>query len=169
MAATVEIMELNGVSPGTPTAVTSARFCTMDSSNPGTQNPLVKPDTGQTNRSYIKTFYLNATTAPTGTINNVKFYTENNIDWTGITVNVGTTDTYTQATGTLGTTAAASVVATTNINTYTSSNMLSLAGEKVSSTGKITDNYVVMQAVVSDAATAGNPGSENVIWRYDET
>jgi hypothetical protein len=58
MAASVKVRELNGTSPGTSSIADTARFCTADNNNPGTNYPLVKPDTGQTNRSFWKTFFL---------------------------------------------------------------------------------------------------------------
>lgn len=168
MAATVSIKEVNGAGP-TATTITTSRFCTADVYNPGTDYPLVKPEPAGTNRSYWKTYYLNADTSPAGTINNVKWYTDGTISWTGITVFAGTTDTYTEATGTQGTTGTDSAVATTAATTYTSGSPLSVTGSISNpSTGKITD-YVVLQADVSDSAVAGTVAAETITWRYDET
>jgi hypothetical protein len=129
----------------------------------------VKPDTGQTNRSFWKTFFLNAESSPTGTINNIKWFTDGALGWTGMTLRVGVTSGYTQATGTLGTTGDASAVATTDATTYTSASPLSVTGSITNpNTGKITD-YVVLQVSVSDTAAAGLMPTENVTWRYDET
>jgi hypothetical protein len=167
MAATVNIKELNGASAGTPTTSTSARFCTTDSAAPGTNYPLVKPSSG-TNYSYIKTFYLNADTTPTGTINNIKWYTDGTIGWTGVTISVKTSSSYTQATGTEGTTATA-MSGGTDASTYTSASPLSVTGTLSNpSTGKISD-YVLMQAAVSTSAVAGTVAAETITWRYDET
>lgn len=167
MAATISIKEANGAGP-TATTITSARLCTSDTYNPGTNYPLIKPSSG-TNRSYWKSFYLNADTSPSGTINNVKWYTDGSIGWTGVTLYAGTTATYTQATGTQGTTGDDSAVATTDAATYTSASPLSVSGSISNpSTGKISD-YVVVQADLSTSATAGSLAAETITWRYDET
>lgn len=168
MAATVSIKEVNGTAPGSASTVASISFCTSDTATPGTSNPMVKPSAG-TNRSYWKTLYLNADTAPSGTINNVKFYTDGTIGWTGATLFAGTTATYTQATGTQGTTGTDSAVATTNAATLTVSAPLSVAGTLTGpSTGKVSD-YVVLQVDLSTSATAGTFAAETLTFSYDET
>jgi hypothetical protein len=165
MAATVSIKEVNGAG-ATATTVTSARFCTSDTYNPGTSFPLIKPTSG-TNYSYVKTFYLNADTAPTGTINNVKFYADGTIGWTGVTISAKTSSTYSQATGTEGTTAAA-MSGGADVATYTSASPLSVTGSINATTGKISD-YVLLQAAVGTTATTGTTASETMTFRYDET
>ena len=168
MAATVSIKECNGAGP-TATTITAARFCTTDAYNPTTTNPLVKPSAG-TNRSYTKTFYLNADSTPAGTINNIKWFTDGSISgWTGCTLFAGTNASYTQATGTPGTTGDDSGVATTDATTYTTGSPLSVTGTLSNpSTGKISD-YVMMQLDLSTSAVAGTLASETITWRYDET
>lgn len=172
MAATTSIKEVNGVSSGTATTVTSSRLCTTDSVSPGTTNPMVKPLSG-TNLSYYKSYYLNADTTPTGTINNLKVYTDGSIGWTGVTLKLGTKSTYTQATGTAGTTgtdaATALSITMTDASTYTSGSPLSLTGTLSNpSTGKISD-YLIVQATVSTSAVPGTLASETVTFQYDET
>src|SRR3990167_5367661 len=98
MAATVVVKQSTGATP-TNTTITNCRFNTDDTVNPGTTNPLVKPAAG-TNRSFWKTVYLNADTTPSGTINNLKLYCDGAIGWTGCTLFVGASGTYTEATGT---------------------------------------------------------------------
>ena len=136
--------------------------------NPGTINPLVKPAAG-TNRSYWKTVYLNADTAPTGTINNCKIYTDGTIGWTGCTLYGNSTGTYTQATGTPGTTGTDSSVATANMQGWTSAAPKNLTGTISNpNTGKITD-YVVMQVDLTTSAVAGTLTAETLTFQYDET
>jgi hypothetical protein len=166
MAATISVKECNGAG-GTPTTKTAIRFCTSDNNNPGTTYPLVKPTSG-TNRSYEKFLYLNADTAPTTAINNVKFYTDGTIGWTGCTMYAGTTASYVQPTGTEGTTGTDSSIATVSAATYTSAAPLSVAGSIGATTGKISD-YVVLQVDVSTSATAGALASETLTWQYDES
>lgn len=167
MSATVSIQQATSSGP-TATPITNLRLNTDDTANPGTNNPLVKPSAG-TNRSYWKTVYLNADTSPTGTINNVKIYSDGAIGWTGCTLYIGSTGTYTQATGTPGTTGNDSSVATANMQNYTSGSPKQLTGTITNpSTGKISD-YVVMQVDVSTSAVAGTLAAETITFQYDET
>lgn len=167
MAATVSVKQATGAGP-TTTTITNCRFNTDDTVNPGTTNPLVKP-AASVNRSYWKTVYLNADTSPSGTINNCKIYSDGTIGWTGCTLYIGSTGTYTQATGTPGTTGNDSSVATANIQNYTSGAPKSLTGTISNpSTGRITD-YVVMQVDVSTSAVAGTLSAETLTFQYDET
>ena len=167
MAARVSTIQETGAGP-TTTAVTNVRFNTDDTANPGTTNPLVKPAAG-TNRSYWKTVYLNADTTPSGTIDNVRIHSDGAIGWTGIEVYAGSTGTYTQATGTPGTTGTDSTVATANIEAWVTGAKKQLTGSISNpSTGRITD-HVVMQADLSTSAVAGTLAAETVTWTYDET
>lgn len=167
MAATVVVKQATSSGP-TATTITNLRFNTDDTVNPGTTNPLVKPAAG-TNRSYWKTVYLNADTTPAGTINNVKIYCDGTIGWTGCTVFIGDTGTYTEATGTPGTTGTDSSVATANIQSFTSGAPLGVTGTLANpSTGKISD-YIVMQVDLSTSAVPGTLTAETVTWQYDET
>ena len=94
---------------------------------------------------------------------------DGSIGWTGVTVYVGTTDTYTQATGTEGDSGDDSSVATTNIETYTASSPLSVSGSISNpNTGKITD-YVILQADVDGDTAEPTSATETFTWRYDET
>lgn len=167
MAATVSVKQANSTGP-TATTITNVRFNTDDTVNPGTTNPLVKP-AASVNRSYWKTVYLNADTSPSGTINNVKIYCDGSIGWTGCTLYLGSTGTYSQATGSAGTSGDDSTVATANIQNYTSGAPKSLTGSISNpSTGRISD-YVVMQVDVSTSAVAGTLSTETVTFQYDET
>lgn len=169
MAATISVKQRTGTS-GSPTntTITNLRLNTSDTANAGTATPLVKPASG-TNRSYMASLYLNADTTPTGTINNVKWYTDGSLGWTGATLYAGTTATYTQATGTSGTTGDDSGVATTDASTLTSAAPLSVSGSLSNpSTGKISD-FVVIQMDLSTSVVAGTLTTETATWRYDET
>lgn len=173
MAATLSIKEANGATP-TNSTITNARFCTEDSSNPGTSNPMVKPDAGN-NYSYWKHIFLNADTSPSSIINNVKFYTDGTIGWTGVTLNVSEVTNYDQATGTEGTTgdeASANHLDTPTMvdaSTYTSASPLSITGSiNNPDTGKINTGYLLMQATVDTGAGAGALNTETMTYRYDE-
>lgn len=167
-AATVSVKQANSTGP-TATTITNLRFNTDDTVNPGTVNPLVKPSAG-TNRSFSKTVYLNADTTPSGTINNVKIYCDGTIGWTGCILYIGASASYTQASGTAGTTGDDSSVATTNIERYSAAASAKSITGTISnpSTGKITD-YVVMQVDVSTSAVAGTLSAETLTFQYDET
>lgn len=167
MAATVVVKQSVGAGP-TNTTITNLRFNTDDTVNPGTTNPLVKPAAG-TNRSYWKTVYLNADTSPSGTINNVKIYCDGTIGWTGCTLFLGDTATYTEATGTPGTTGTDSSIATADITRYTSGAPKAVTGTISNpTTGRITD-YIVMQVDLTTSAVAGTLSAETLTWQYDET
>ena len=174
MAATVSVKEVNGASAGTPSTVTNVRLCTADAYNPGTGNPLVKPSSGD-NYSYWKSLYLNADSTPSGTINNLKWYTDGTIGWTGVVLYAGVSDTYDQATGTEGTTgdeanAGHSATPTmTDAATYTSAAPLALTGSiSNDDTGKISQ-YLILQAKVTTSAVAGALAAETATFSYDET
>lgn len=169
MAATISIKEVNGAAAGTPTTITTSRFKTDDSYVSDTAYPLVVPAAGS-NYSYVKSFYLNADTAPAGGINNVKWFTDGALGWTGVTVQAGTAAAYAQATGTQGTTAPVMSGKTSQADaaTFTTAVPLSVPGSIAAATGKISD-YVLLQAIVGTTAVAGTVAPETVTWRYDET
>lgn len=173
MAATVSVKHGTGAATGglatTNTTITNARLCTADATNDASAHPMVAPSSG-TNYGYEAWTYLNADTSPTGTINNLKWYTDGSTaGWTGVTLYVGTASTYVQATGTVGTTGDASVIATTLATGFTSGSPLSPTGSISNpSTGKISQ-FVVLQARLSASAVAGSLSTETITWRYDET
>ena len=167
MAATVSVKEVNGGATPVATTVTNVRFCTTDDYNPGTNYPLVKPAAGE-NYSYKKTIYLNADTSPTGTINNIKFFCDGSIDWSGVTVEVAAADAYTEPTGTEGTSGDDEAF-NDNIENYVTGSPLALTGSIDNpNTGKISQ-YLELQAVVSTSASAGALAAETCTFRYDET
>ena len=166
-AATVVIQECNGSGP-TCTTVTAVRFCTTDAYNPTTTYPMVKPSSGS-NYSYKKSTILYASTSPAGTINNIKWYTDGaNSFGTGVTCSAKTVASYTQATGTEGT-SGNQMTSGSDCFGYTSSAPLSVTGTISNpSTGKIS-GYVDFQAVLSTSVTSGTITSETISWKYDET
>jgi len=163
MPATVSIKQCTGTTPDV-TTITNLRHNTDDTANPGTTNPLVKPAPAGTNYGFWKTVYLNADTSPSGTINNIRFFSDGTIGWTGVILKGKTVATYVQATGTEGVTGD-ELTGATNVESYTSASPLSVPGSITNpSTGKISD-YVELQAVVSDAAVAGALGAETLTFR----
>jgi hypothetical protein len=166
LSATVSIKEVNGGATPVATSIDNCRFCTTDGYNPGTNYPLVKPETGLTNYSYKKTLYMNADTSPSSVINNLKVFCDGAMSWTGVEIEVKAVDTYTEPTGTESTTGDDNNG--TNLETYTSASPLALTGSiNNPNTGKISQ-YLELQAAISDAASSGILPAETLSFRFDE-
>lgn len=177
MAATVQIVRLTGAGP-TATDITSinTRANAEDAhTTAGTSNSILVPAAG-TNYSYWVTTRLNVTAITSGTVDNVKWYTDGSNNFgTGVTCSVGTATGYTQATGTAGTTGTQLTVGNyptftlgnANAFTYTSGAPLSVAGS-TSATGQFGDR-VVYQIEVGTTAASGATAQETFTWRYDDT
>ena len=178
MAATVSIVRLTGAGP-TATTITSinTRANAEDAhSTAGTSNPIQIPAAGS-NFSYWVTTRLLIDAAPTGTINNVKWYTDGGNGFgTGVTCLGNASGSYVQATGTPGTTGtelnqtnhnglSASV---TNVFTFTANGALSISASTSAGTGQI-GNYVVYQICVASTASPGATGAETFTYKFDET
>ena len=175
MAATASVEEANGATP-TWTTITSARFCSADSYNPGTSYPIRVPSSG-TNYSYWKTWRLKFTGTYTQ-ITNVKIYTDGSSGYgTGVTTYIGdeTLDSsaYEQATGTQGTTGDelvanhSGITAKTDFFTYTSSNMKTVDTSTITGDPAYSKLIIVQQAIAS-TASSGVTSSETFTWQYDE-
>jgi len=191
MAATVAVEELNGAeSPGpTATEITSARFCTADTYNPGLNYPIPIPDSGF-NYSYWKSHRIKFTGTFTQ-INNIRWYCDGTIGWTLGTngeVRVGVRDSgdngcpdsdYQQADGTQGTTGHPIEDSTNghayyksqtdkvkNVENYTSSNPLVVDTTDYTSEGH--SKHIVLQCRVANDATHGQQSSEQLTWIWDE-
>ena len=174
MAATVVIKQWTGSGP-TETTITNLRYKAADDpSGTDTTYPLIKPSSG-TNYSYVTTVVPYATVAPTGTINNVKWYTDgSNTYGTGVTLKgiVLAQGSYSQATGTSGTSgdlSAAVYTSGTDMFTYSSGSPLSVSGSLVSTTGDGTFQLVQSQMALSTSVSAGTLSAETFTFRYDET
>ena len=188
MAATVNIKRWTGLI-GAPTktnidgantvanAVDSHQSVAAGSSNP------IKIPTVDTNYSYWVATRLAAATSPAGTINNLRWYGDGAANWgTGVGCNVGQAPSYTQATGTPGTTGDVlngtnypSLIdlgggdKTKNFTTYTSGSPMSVVGSISNpSTGDF-GSFVVYQLTVATTASAGVTAQETFTWLYDET
>jgi hypothetical protein len=139
-----------------------------------------------TNYSYWVNTRLSIDAITSGTVNNIKWYTDgtNNLG-TGVTMKVGVTSasgspTYGQATGVAGTsgtqltsanyvTAGGSALAGAPSDAfgYTSGSPLSVTGS-TTSTGDVGE-FVVYQIEVGSTASSGATGSETLTWKYDDT
>jgi len=178
MAATVNIVRLTGAGP-TATTITSinTRANAEDAhSTAGVTNPIQIPAAGS-NFSYWVTTRLIIDVAPTGTINNLKWYTDGtNTLGTGVTCVGNAAGGYVQATGTAGTTGtelnqanhAQLSASVTTVFSFTAAGALSISGSTAAGTGQI-GNYMVYQFQVGTTASPGATGSETFTWRFDET
>jgi hypothetical protein len=188
MVATVDIQEAMGSTP-TWYAVTSARYCTYDNYNPGTNNPCVVPTTGY-NYSYWKHHALYMYGSFTQ-INNIRAYTDGTIAWTlgtGGMLGVGRRDTsyhgcpanqYYPSVGTVGTTGTYLKTASTghlwyqgqtvtmgDFASYTSAAPLTVDDTTYTSSARA--NSLVTQVMVASDATQGTKAAETVTFVYDE-
>lgn len=176
MAATVIINRLTGAGP-TATDITSinTRANAEDAhTTAGTTNSILVPAAG-TNYSYWVVTRLNVTAITSGTVDNVKWYTDgaNNFG-TGVTMKANQATAYTQATGTAGTTGLqltvgnyATVTTPVDAFTFTSGSPLSVTGT-TTGTGQF-GNYVVYQIEVGTTAASGATATETLTWKYDDT
>lgn len=181
MVATVIINRLTGAAP-TPTAtpITSinTRANAYDThSVADTTNPIQIPAAGS-NYSYWVQTQLETTVAPSGTIDNLRWYTDgSNTLGTGVTCNVtkGQYADYVQATGTPGVTG--TVLNVTNypgIDDTPSDAFAKTSGSPYALLGSTTTtekfgDIVIYQIVVGTTAVAGATGSETFTFMYDET
>lgn len=183
MVATVTIRRYTGGATVLPTDITSTntRASTSDAPSPGTDNPIPIPGAG-TNYSYWVVTGLQADTTPTGTINNLRWYTDGSNPWTGITMEVGQSSAYTQASGTAGSTGdqltdtnytgGTLTPATPGADSafgYTSGSPLSVTGSITNPSTGLIGNYVIYQLSVGTSAVAGTLATETITWQYDET
>lgn len=177
MAATVQIVRLTGAGP-TATDITSinTRANAEDAhSTAGTSNSILVPTSG-TNYSYWVVTRLNVTAITSGTVDNVKWYTDGSNNFgTGVTCKVNTATGYVQATGTAGTSGAQLTTgayatlagAPSDAFSYTSGSPLSVSGT-TTTTGQFGDR-VVYQIEVGTTAASGATAQETFTWKYDDT
>ena len=181
MAATVTIRRWTGAS-GSPTKTNITGINTRANAEDahsvaGTSNPIQIPETG-TNYSYWVATRLSADTAPSGTINHLRWYTDGGNGFgTGVTCKMNTATGYVQATGTPGTTgtllttgAYATLAGTpTDAFAFTSAAPKTVSGSiNGPSTGDFGD-FVVFQIEVGSTAGPGATAQETFTWKYDET
>lgn len=181
MPATVTIRRWTG-STGSPTKTDITSINTRANaedahSTAGTTNPIQIPSSG-TNYSYWVATRLSADTSPSGTINNIRWYTDGaNGFGTGVTCKMNTATSYVQATGTPGETG--TQLTTGNYSTlagapsnafgFTSASPKTVSGSiNNPSTGDFGD-FAVYQIEVGTTAGPGATATETFTWKYDET
>jgi hypothetical protein len=180
MAATVTVRRWTGASGApTKTDVTSSttRASTSDAPTPGTANPIPIPGAG-TKYSYWISTRLQATTSPTGTINNLRWFSDGSNNYgTGVTAKGQSATSYVEAGGTPGDSGTQLTTgnhgglsaAPVDVFGFTSASPKALAGSISNpSTGDFGD-FFVMQLEVASTAGPGTLTAETFTFRYDET
>ena len=125
---------------------------------------------------------LSADVTPSGTINNIRWYTDGaNGFGTGVTCKVATANTYGQASGTTGDTGDQLTVANygdgvNDLNGAPADAFTKTSGSPQSVSGSITNpstgdfgDFVVYQIEVGATASPGATPAETFTWLYDET
>ncbi len=176
MPATVIINRLTTATP-TYTAITSinTRANAEDAhSTAGTTNSILIPATGS-NYSFWVVTQLEVTLMATGTVDNLKWYTDGSNNFgTGVTCIGNSATGYVQATGTTGTTG--TVLNTTNYSTvttpvdvftFTSGSPKAVSGSTTTA-AKFGDR-MVYQITVGTTASSGATAQETFTWQYDDT
>lgn len=185
MAATVQIVRKTGVAPGVAANITSLNTrANADDVNSvaSTTNPVRIPAAG-TNYSFWVSTRLNVTVTPSGTIDNLKWFTDGTNNFgTGVTckgakASTGADAGYRQAVGVVGTSGTQLTMvnntgldaAPVDVFTFTSGSPLALTGSLSNpATGEFGD-FLVYQIEVGTLATPGPTGAESFTFRYDET
>lgn len=179
MAATVTIRRWTG-SSGSPTKTDITSINTRANAEDthttaGTSNSILIPTSGS-NYSYWVSTRLSVDAISSGTVDNIKWYTDGTNNFgTGVTCVGSTASSYVQATGTAGTTGLdlstsnhASLAATpSNVFALTSGSPQSVTGS-ATSTGDL-GHFFVYQIVVDSTASSGATSSETFTWKYDDT
>ena len=176
MPAVAEAHVFHGVSPGTPTNITSTtiRFKKADNDTADANNPLTIPAAGS-NYSWRKAFKLRCpTTGPDNRLESLRFFSEVQNMGTGRNLLIQQPGTYTQASSADETAeTAGSLPAGRFADFYTSFVPLVVNGGQVFSaaqTGSGTQDFVVLQARVETTAAVGNvAANKGLVYRFDET
>ncbi len=147
------------------------RFHRADSSptSDGSTTFIPIPTSG-TNYSWRKSFKLNVTTTPVGTVSNLRFFSDASSWGTGVTPYAKLKAAYTQ--GSSSDNSALFDGTAVDLTTYTSGSPLTItAGTVLSnpSTGYGTQDYLVIQVGVGSTAVAGTTAARTLTYRTDET
>lgn len=179
MPATVTIRRWTGAS-GSPSKTDITNINTRANAEDahttaGTTNSVLIPASG-TNYSYWVATRLSIDAITSGTVNNIKWYTDGTNNFgDGVTCVGNTATSYVQATGTVGTTGlqlttgnySTLAAAPSNVFAHTFSSPKSVAGS-ATATGDLGD-FFVYQIEVASTAASGAPPSETFTWQYDDT
>jgi hypothetical protein len=170
-----------GGSNANVTDINSRLNATEAHSTDDTTNPIRIPASG-TNYSYWGLFRLYFDGTGTGTVNNIKWYTDgDNGLGTGVGLVVAKGGVFGRASGTEGTTGLQLTVAnygngTTDLDAEPVNAFGLTSGSPLSVTGSVTDpedeffgDFVVIQTTVADTASAGATPTETITWQFDST
>lgn len=169
MVAVMEASVYHGASPGAATDVTNqtVRFKQADNDTQDANDPIPIPSSGF-NYSWRKSFKLLATTGPDNQITNLRFFSEQQDLGTDRDILIATSASYTQGSSADESTPISAV----DVDTYSLGAPLTVQAGQVfgaAETGEGTQDFVVLQARVGPAATAGNAdNAKGLVWSYDE-
>lgn len=179
MAATVTIRRWTGNSKNpTKTNITgiNTRANAEDAhSTNGSTNSILIPTSG-VNYSFWVSTRLSVDTINSGTVDNLRWFTDGRNDFgVGVTCKGNTASSYVQATGTTGQTGTKLATSSHNglsadpvdVFTFTSGSPKSVSGSTTGA-GDIGD-FVVYQIEVIPTATDGATAQETFTWKYDDT
>lgn len=170
MAATYRFDAGSGAGPTMAAFPAGGRFHRADShpTTDGSTTFIPVPTSG-TNYSWRKSFKLNVTATPVGSVANLRFFSDA-VSWgTGITALAKVSASYVQGSSSDNSTPISSA---TDVTTYTSASPLTVnAGTVLSnpSTGYGTQDYVVMQVAGVSTVVAGTTSARTLTYRVDET
>lgn len=170
MSATYRVDVFHGAGPSAGAWPSGGRFhrADTDPTSDGSTTFITVPTSG-TNYSWRKSFKLNVTGAPTGSVSNLRFFSDG-VSWgTGITCYAKASASYTQASSSDNTTLFDGTAV--SVTTYTSSSPLTINAGTVltATTGYGTQDYLVMQVGVTSAASPGVTSARTLSYRVDET
>jgi hypothetical protein len=171
MAATYQVDAATGAGPTMAAWPANGRFHRADS-HPTTDGSttFIPIPSSSTNYSWRKSFKLNVTATPTGTVANLRFFSDGSSWGTGITCYAKLKAAYTQ--GSSSDNSALFDGTAVDVTTYTSGSPLTItAGTVLSnpSTGYGTQDYLVLQVGGTSSAAAGTTAARTLTYRVDET
>lgn len=169
MAAVTEVRVHHGAGPTASAWAAGGRLHRADTT-PTTDGATVYtpiPAAG-TNYSWRKWAKLVVTSAPTGSISNLRWFYDGVALATGATLYVKKEATYTQASAT---DESASMTGYVDATTYTSGSPLTITAGTVltATTGTGTQDYLVHQAAATSTTPAGTTAARTATYRWDET
>ena len=170
MAATYQVDCATSTGPTMAAYPSAGRFHRADShpTTDGATTYIPIPTSG-TNYSWRKSFKLNVTVAPAGTVSNLRFFSDTTSWGTGITAYAKQKATYTQ--GSSSDNSALFDGTAVDVTTYSSASPLTINAGTVltATTGYGTQDYLVMQVGIGATASPGTTSARTLTYRVDET
>jgi hypothetical protein len=161
MAASLSVRVYTSSGPTESGAVTGIDLISADNATNSLANRQANPITVGTN-SYEKWLKLKVDTAPANGVTNFLIWGDGAVMTSTTLMFTGAYVTYQQGT------TAASTIANTNFNNFTSGNKATWDSASLTATNATT-KFVVFQLVVDATAGAGNWTQETINYSYDET